>query len=98
MLKSVLNCITCEGNRKFGNHSTETNRKLNGDLVQTCKYHDNTICLINWTIKVVYLDNCGWNTSSTNRVLNDYKRYFQENHPTFTIIDSREQKTFKKMN
>lgn len=89
MLKSVLNCIASDRDRKFGNHATFFSRD-NGNQIQNFTYHDNVVCRVNWTLKRVELSNCGWNTSSTNRTLNDYKRYFEEHHPTFIVHDTRD--------
>ena len=89
MLKSVLNCIASDRDRKFGNHATFFSRG-NGNQIQYFTYHDNVVCRVNWTLKRVELSNCGWNTSSTNRILNDYKRYFEVHHPTFIIHDTRD--------
>ena len=90
MLKAVLNCVSSTKDAKFGNHGTYYSTPITGDSIQYFTYHGNIICRVNYTRKTVYLTNSGWNTSSTNRALNDYKRYYSENHPTFTIIDERE--------
>ena len=91
MLKAVLNCVSSTKDSKFGNHATfYSNIIANNNVVQYFTYHGNIICRVNWTRKEVFLTNAGYNTCSTNRALNDYKQYFTENHPTFTIIDERE--------
>ena len=92
MLKSVLNCVSSIKDAKFGNHATFYSTPITGDSIQYFTYHGNIICRVNWTQKTVLLTNAGWNTSSTNRALNDYERYFKENHPTFVIVDERKDK------
>ena len=91
MLKAVLNCVSSTKDAKFGNHATfYSNIIANNNVVQYFTYHGNIICRVNWTRKEVLLTNASYNTRSTNRALNDYKQYFTQNHPTFTIIDERE--------
>ena len=91
MLKAVLNCVSSTKDSKFGNHATfYSNIIANNNVVQYFTYHGNIICRVNWTRQEVLLTNAGYNTRSTNRALNDYKQYFTENHPTFTITDERE--------
>ena len=91
MLKAVLNCVSSVKDAKFGNHATfYSNIIANNNMVQYFTYHGNIICRVNWTRQEVLLTNAGYNTRSTNRALNDYKQYFTENHPTFTITDERE--------
>ena len=91
MLKAVLNCVSSTKDAKFGNHATfYSNIIANNNVVQYFTYHGNIICRVNWTRKEVLLTNAGYNTRSTNRALNDYKQYFTQNHPTFTITDERE--------
>ena len=92
MLKSVLNCVSSIKDAKFGNHATFYSTPITGDSIQYFTYHGNIICRVNWTQKTVLLTNTGWNTPSTNRALNDYVRYFKENHPWFVIIDERKNK------
>ena len=41
-------------------------------------YHGNTICMVDDTRRRVHLTNAGWNTPSTSRAINDYRRYFVE--------------------
>ena len=91
MLKAVLNCVSSTKDSKFGNHATfYSNIIANNNVVQYFTYHGNIICRVNWTRQEVLLTNAGYNTRSTNRALNDYKQYFTQNHPTFTITDERE--------
>lgn len=91
MLKAVLDCVSSTKDAKFGNHATfYSNIIANNNVVQYFTYHGNIICRVNWTRQEVLLTNAGHNTRSTNRALNDYKQYFTQNHPTFTITDERE--------
>jgi len=39
-------------------------------------YHGNTICLVDDVNRRVILTHAGWNTPSTSRAINDYRRYF----------------------
>lgn len=39
-------------------------------------YHGNAICLVDDENRRIILTHAGWNTSSTTRALNDYRRYF----------------------
>lgn len=39
-------------------------------------YHYDMICLVDDVNRRVILTNAGWNTRSTTRALNDYRRYF----------------------
>ena len=91
MLKSVEKCLHSKKDLKVGNHGTWWSLPSTGEQIQYFTYHGNVICRVNWTKHTVYLTNAGWNTSSTNRALNDYKRYFQEGWSiTWDITDTRE--------
>ena len=39
-------------------------------------YHGNTICLVDDEKRRVILTHAGWDTPSTSRAINDYRRYF----------------------
>lgn len=54
--------------KKVGNHKLE----ISEDGLAKFKYHDNTIIKINEDEKVIYVDNCGWDTVSTNQAINGY--------------------------
>lgn len=90
MLKAVENIMESQSNRKFGNHSVVWQASLHGEMIQYCKYHGNTVCTINWTKNTAVLTNAGWNTPSTNRTLNDYKRYLEMWLPEIKVMDTRD--------
>ena len=62
--------------------------------MQYFTYFGNTICTVDWKNKKVYLTDAGYDTPSTNRTVNDYKRWFS-NKKNFApgldleIIDER---------
>lgn len=92
MLKAVETLVMAHNNKKVGNHATYFSQNCE---VQYFTYHGNIICTVDWRNKTVRLSNCGWNTSSTNRALNDYKRYFSDGRNfapgvEFEITDTRE--------
>ena len=88
MLKAIVNLF--ETNKKvIGNHSRDGWNDSTGH-VSRFKYHNNVICIIEWNNRTCILTNCGWNTPSTNRALNDYKRYVSTHFPDMEIIDMRE--------
>ena len=88
MLKAIVNLF--ETNKKvIGNHSRDGWNDATGH-VSRFKYHNNVICIIEWNNRTCILTNCGWNTPSTNRALNDYKRYVSTHFPDMEIIDMRE--------
>lgn len=88
MLKAIVNLF--ETNRKvIGNHSRDGWNDSTGHVTRF-KYHNNAICIIEWNNRTCILTNCGWNTPSTNRALNDYKRYVSAHFPDIEIIDMRE--------
>ena len=88
MLKSVINLF--ETNKKvIGNHSRDGWNDSTGHVTRF-KYHGNVICIIECKNKTCIITNCGWNTRSTNRTLNDYKQYVSTHFPDIEIIDMRE--------
>lgn len=88
MLKAIVNLF--ETNKKvIGNHSRDGWNDTTGHVTRF-KYHNNVICIIEWNNRTCILTNCGWNTPSTNRALNDYKRYVSTHFPDMEIIDMRE--------
>ena len=52
-------------------------KHVNG-FTRVFRYHESTICLVDDVNRLVILTNAGWNTPSTSRALNDYRRYFVE--------------------
>ena len=63
-------------NTKVGNHSVSTNY-VHGCTVKDYIYHSTPICTVNEDRMTFSTDNGGWNTSSTTRAINDYRRYFK---------------------
>lgn len=49
-------------------------------------YHGNTICLVDDEKRRVILTHAGWDTSSTTRALNDYRKYFVDERG-YTLVD-----------
>ena len=92
MLKAVERLVLANCKKRVGNHATYFSQNCE---MQYFTYFDNIICTVDWMHKTVRLTNCGWNTSSTNRALNDYKRWFSDSRNfapgvEFEIIDTRE--------
>lgn len=71
MLKTVKMLVTADHNTTMGNH----NVRISGDE-RRFTYHSTVICFVNDRMRVFSTDNGGWNTMSTNRAINDYRRYF----------------------
>lgn len=57
--------------KKLGNHRMEQNDKFIKFI-----YWSTTICQVDKTTNAVSYNNGGWDTSSTNRAINAYKKYF----------------------
>ena len=90
MLKAVIDLFE-SNKRKIGNHSREDFKYAPNNVGYTInisrfKYHNSTICSIDWIDRTCTLDNCGWRTSSTTRALNDYERYVKDHFPDLKII------------
>ena len=49
-------------------------------------YHGNTICLVDDEKRRVILTHAGWDTPSTSRAINDYRRYFIDERG-YTLVD-----------
>lgn len=73
MLKSIIKLVNKES-KKIGNHRCESF----GDIVEYI-YHQTCICRVNKHTREFSVQNGGYNTSSTNRAINDYSRFFQSN-------------------
>ena len=91
MLKAVETLVKAHDYKKVGNHATHFSTNCE---VQYFTYHDNIICTVDWSTKTVVITDAGWDTLSTNRACNDYKRWFSDkrNFGTgveFEIIDQR---------
>lgn len=92
MMKALKALVASNRNAQVGNHAVKylddvmttcyyTGRghgevkHVNG-FTREFHYHENTICLVDDVNRLVILTHAGWNTSSTSRAINDYRRYF----------------------
>ena len=73
MLKAVETLVNASNNKKVGNHAMYFSQNCE---MQYFTYHGNIVCTVDWMNKKVYLTDAGWDTVSTNRTVNDYKRWF----------------------
>ena len=91
MLKAIIELF--ESNRKkVGNHSREDLNYTPDNVgytvnVSRFKYHNSTLCRIDWIDKTCTLDDCGWRTCSTTRALNDYEQYVKDHFPELKILN-----------
>jgi hypothetical protein len=80
MLVAVKSLVSGKKNT-VGNH-----RREKGDNgVMNYIYHWTAICRVNDVDKLFTTDDGGWATRSTNRAINDYRRYFKDKG--YTEID-----------
>lgn len=91
MLKAVERLVMSHRSLTVGNHATHFSQDCQ---VQYFTYHGNTICTVDWMNKKVFITDAGWDTISTNRACNDYKRWFSDRRNfapgvEFEIIDKR---------
>ena len=72
-------CYYTGRGRKVGTRGNVINKgedkHVNG-FTRAFRYHGNAICMVDDVNRLVILTNAGWNTCSTTRALNDYRRYF----------------------
>ena len=73
MLRAVETLVNSDVNKKVGNHSL----RVNGDVYEFI-YWDTVICKVNHKDRTYFLDNGGYNTSSTNRAISSYKYHFSK--------------------
>ena len=73
-MKAISALVESKQNMTIGNHAVE--HLNNNGFTRKFTYHGNTICLVDDKRKLIILTNAGWNTSSTTRALNEYRRYF----------------------
>lgn len=73
MMKAIKSLVESTKNARIGNHAVMVQRGT-----RSFSYHDNIICVADDVLHRVYLTNAGWNTSSTSRAINEYRRYFVE--------------------
>ena len=91
MLKAVETLVNASNNKKVGNHATHFSQNCE---VQYFTYHNNIICTVDWLTKTAIITDAGWDTLSTNRACNDYKRWFSDKRNfapgvEFEVIDQR---------
>ena len=91
MLKAVERLVLANCKKRVGNHATYFSQNCE---MQYFTYFDNIICTVDWMHKKVYLTDAGYDTPSTNRTVNDYKRWFSNKRNfapgiVFEIIDQR---------
>ena len=71
MLQAVKTLVNSDVDKIIGNHSL----KIKG-AVHEFIYWDTCICRVNHEDRTYFLDNGGYNTSSTNRAIAGYKYHF----------------------
>lgn len=86
MLKAVESLVLANCKKRVGNHATYFSQNCE---VQYFTYFDNIICTVDWVNKKVVLTDAGWDTPSTNRAVNDYKRWYSRPGLYLEIIDTR---------
>ena len=91
MLKAVERLVLANCKKRVGNHATYFSQNCE---MQYFTYFDNIICKVDCMNKTVRLTDAGWDTISTNRAVNDYKRWFSNKRNfapgiEFEIIDER---------
>ena len=74
MLKAIEQLLSGE-RCKVGNHRVES-FNLRGHTINNYIYHSTIICMVNENEKTFITSNDGWNTSSTTRAINDYRKHF----------------------
>ena len=74
MLKAIEQLLSGE-RCKVGNHSVESFNR-HGHTINNYIYHSTIICVVNENEKTFITGNDGWNTSSTARAINDYRKHF----------------------
>lgn len=74
MLRAIEQLISGE-RTKVGNHSKKI-PMINRDW-EDFYYHATCICSVYHDTKSFKTDNGGWNTQSTTRAINDYRKYFK---------------------
>ena len=78
---TVKKLINSKGNKKLGNHRVEV--QSNGEYWYY--YYETPIAKVDYSKQVITIDNGGYKTSSTTRVINSYIR----EHDGFELIDNR---------
>lgn len=73
MIKALKALVESTKHARVGNHAVMVQRGT-----RSFSYHGNTICIVDDVNHRIILTNAGWNTSSTSRAINEYRRYFVE--------------------
>ena len=74
MLRAIEQLLSGERCR-VGNHSVESFNQC-GHTINNYIYRSTIICAVNENEKTFRTSNGGWNTSSTTRAINDYRKHF----------------------
>lgn len=69
-MKTVENLINSERNKTLGNHHAE----IISDEIRHFYYYNTVICKANDKTMEFKVDNGGYNTSSTTRAINSYRK------------------------
>lgn len=78
MLKAVEKLVTSNHDLTCGNHRVEFNEER-GHLIANYWYHSTIICSVDYNAKTFKTTDGGWSTQSTNRAINDYRKYYNTN-------------------
>ena len=89
MMKALKALVESKTDKRIGNHAVRQSSYFTikddeiyfvggskDGVTRSFSYHNSFICHVDDKQRRVYLTNCGWNTISTTRALNDYRRYF----------------------
>lgn len=72
MLVAIRTLTESNTAKRVGNHAVTISR----DGCKHFIYHATEICTVDPVARNFTTDNGGWNTQSTNRAINDYRRYY----------------------
>lgn len=72
-MKTVEKLTNEVRNKKLGNHRVEFTPSGRREFI----YHWTAICIVDDRTKTFVTNNGGWNTQSTNRAINAYRRHFE---------------------
>lgn len=86
MLKCVEKLVNATNDTRYGSHRVEI-LSDNGDIIKKFYYHESPICIVNESQKCCILDNCKWNTISTNRALSSYRQAYKDDYAIFDVSD-----------
>ena len=97
MMKALEKLVASKRNANVGNHAVMfCDIPNNGAALhilhimpgtsRAFSYHGNYICHVDDMRRRVYLTHAGWDTPSTSRAINDYKRYFVDERE-YALVD-----------